>query len=188
MWYTQQQRCVYLLLSRFWCRYRLSTRSLIWSRFLRTCCRGNQCSRCKGRSKCTTGSWKQKEVQTQFLIILCMQKMSDYVNTGKKCWQVVYLQKTLNILQQVESTVTAIVLKGNFAIRAFHLIRTKIPWWSTTGLPFWLQVPEGQIHAVICTFVQHKDAATHRRPHGVILTRARVWRLVHEEKVWGNPL
>jgi len=46
---------------RFWSRLRLSTRSRTWSRFLRTCCRGNHRCRCRGRSKCTTGSWEHKQ-------------------------------------------------------------------------------------------------------------------------------
>lgn len=58
MWCTQQGSLLFSTLSRFWCRYRFSIRSRISSRFFRTSCRGNHFWRWRGRSKCTTGSWK----------------------------------------------------------------------------------------------------------------------------------
>lgn len=155
-WTAELVRVSYRLVSRFWSRYRFSTRSLISSLFRRTSCRGNQRSRCRGRSKCTTGSWEQKQKHFP-LLSTCLKKKTKNVRLcepkKKRRWQVLYLQKALNVLQQVEATVAAVVLEGNFAVWALHLIRTKLSWWTATDLPFWLQVAEGQTRVTLRTFI-----------------------------------
>lgn len=67
-----------------------------------------------------------------------------------------YLQKTLDVLEEVKAAVTAVVLEGNFAVRALHLIGTKVSRGTTTHLPFGLQITEGQTR--VCS---HPLTSTH---------------------------
>lgn len=111
-------------------------------------------------------------------------KLSIYKtkNNPREVFWVFYLQKTLDILQQVETTVTAVVLQGNFTVGALHLICSKVPGRPTPDLPFWLQItketnrhdlPETYTHCHTC--------------RQSVLTPATAWRRVHEENVLGNP-
>lgn len=45
-------------------------------------------------------------------------------------------------MQQVKTTVTAVVLQGHFTVGALHLLCSKVPGWTAPELPFWLQIPK----------------------------------------------
>lgn len=58
-------------------------------------------------------------------VLKCFLKPQQ-LNQKKQKKKEIYLQKALDILEQVEATVTAVILKRNATVRAFHLIGTEV--------------------------------------------------------------
>ena len=54
---------------------------------------------------------------------------------------VCHLEKALDELQQVEAAVAAVVLQGDSAVRASHLLRAEVSRPASANLPLRLQVP-----------------------------------------------